>query len=593
MAETPRVVALVLAAGYSSRMGTLKPLAPLGTSTPIEEAITRFHQAGIEDVRVVVGHRSHEITPVVERLGARWIFNADYDRGMFSSVLAGLKSLEADVEGLFLLPADIPLIKPSTIRALLEVFNSSDPKIIYPSFDGKRGHPPLIPVALLPRDLPADYSGGLRALLGCYEQSARDVDVPDQAILMDCNTPSDYRALVRYWSRSDIPTEAECEAIWSRLKVNEKIIAHSSLVAELARVLAVLLNRTGLNLSLPLILAAGMLHDVAREQPDHAMEGARLLANMGYPQVGAVVASHTDILPNPSKLTEADLIYFADKCVDEDQLVSLDERFGKAMGRHAGRHDILKKIAERLENARAIGRLIESALGSPPNEVIRPYERSIRAAAMGARRTAIYLVRHGAIQTAADPKRFIGQLDLPLNPDGRRQAESLREALSGIELSAVYCSDLKRSVDTAEAIAGPHGLPCTARRDLREVSLGQWEGLTFDQVRRGSPEEFTARGQDMVHYRPPEGESFLDCTLRVIPAFYDIIHSNRGNILIVAHAGVNRIILSQALGASLDDLFEIKQDYGCLNVIRHRSQAFEVNLLNSLPPVPLQFSRAR
>jgi broad specificity phosphatase PhoE len=71
----------------------------------------------------------------------------------------------------------------------------------------------------------------------------------------------------------------------------------------------------------------------------------------------------------------------------------------------------------------------------------------------------------------------------------------------------------------------------------------------------------------------------------VIPAFYEIIQSTRGNVLIVAHAGVNRIILSQVLGKSLDGLFEIDQDYGCLNVIRHRSQVFEVTLLNDVPPV--------
>jgi len=66
-------------------------------------------------------------------------------------------------------------------------------------------------------------------------------------------------------------------------------------------------------------------------------------------------------------------------------------------------------------------------------------------------------------------------------------------------------------------------------------------------------------------------------------ALYDILHSTRGDILIVGHAGVNRILLSQALGRSLDDLFGIDQDYGCLNVISYRSQTFDVKLLNGSP----------
>ncbi len=582
MRRPPRIVALVLAAGCSSRMGSFKPLAPLGTSTLIEEAVTRFLRAGIADVRVIVGHRADELTPVLDRLGIKWILNAQYDRGMFSSVLAGLKSVEPDVDAFFLLPCDIPLVNSETIRALLSVYNRDDPKIIYPRFNGQRGHPPLIPAAYLRKDLSPDYPGGLRALLGRYEPSAIDLDVADENILLDCDTPSDYRILIESRSRESIPTEAECDAVCSRFKVSEQVIAHSMVVAELARTLAALLNWTGLALDLPLIVAAGRLHDIARGQPDHAGVGAKLIAEMGYPRVGAVVAKHMDIQSRGPSVDEADLIYFADKYVEEDRIVSLDERSERSISRYADRPDILKKIIRRFDEAKSIGRRIEALLGCPVDNIIRRYERCIRAASMGCRR-AIYLVRHGAIQSPADPKRFIGQLDLPLNEEGFLQAERLAEGLRDTPLSAVFCSDLKRSVQTAQIIAKPHNISCISRRDLREISLGQWEGLTFDEVRRQHPEEFDARGLDIVHFRPNEGESFLDCTFRVIPALYETLTSTRGNILIVGHAGVNRIILSQALGRSLEDLFEIEQEYGCLNVLTHRHSALEVKLLNGSP----------
>ncbi len=221
MRKPRRIVAMVLAAGYSSRMGSFKPLAPLGTSTLIEESVTRFLRAGIVDVRVVVGHRAHELTPILDRLGVRWIFNADYGQGMFSSVLAGIRSFEADVDCFFLLPGDIALVNPETIRALLNACNPDDPKIVYPRFNGQRGHPPLIPSAYLKEGLSPGYSGELRALLGRFEHNAMDIDVMDENILLDCDTPSDYLALLKRWSMEGVPTEADCAGLWSILDVSD------------------------------------------------------------------------------------------------------------------------------------------------------------------------------------------------------------------------------------------------------------------------------------------------------------------------------------------------------------------------------------
>ncbi len=578
MGKPPKVVALVLAAGYSSRMGTCKPLAPLGTSTMVEEAVTRFLETGIADVRVVVGHGSDKLTPVLDRLGVRWILNPDYDRGMFSSVLAGVKSLEADVDGFFLLPCDIPLVSPETIRALLDSYNRDDPGIVYPRFGGRRGHPPLVPRAYLGEDPPPDYPGGLRAFLARYEQNAVDVDVADENILLDCDTPSDYRMLVERRSREGIPSQGECEALWSRFEVSGEVIAHSRAVAELAHTLGVLLNGVGLALDLPLILASGRLHDIARGRPDHAGAGAKLLVQAGYPRVGAVVAKHMDIGPRGPSVDEADLIYFADKCFEEDRPVSLERRFEKSMSRYADRPEILKNILKRLEDAKSIAKRIEALLQRPVDDIVRRYE-SVRAASSGAERM-IYLVRHGAIQPPGEPKRFIGQLDLPLTAEGLRQVEQLAETFRDLPISAVFCSDLKRCVDTAQTIAGPHRLSCTRMCELREISLGRWEGMAIDDVRRQQPEEFNARGLDFVHYRPPGGESFLDCASRVISAFYNILNSTPGDLVLVGHAGVNRIILSRVLDRSLEDIFKIEQEYGCVNIIVHRHWGLEVKLLN-------------
>lgn len=557
-------------------MERFKPLLPLGPSTLLEEAIARFYKAGVRDVRVVTGKQALELRPVVERAGARSIFNPHFERGMFSSIQAGIQSLEDDVTSFFLLPVDIPLVRPRTIRTLLEAFNPTEPRILYPRFNGERGHPPLIPRTLIADSVSHDCVGGMRGILDRFENLAIDVDVPDEGILLDCDTPADYRILVDRWAREHAPTETECDALCTLLHVPERVVVHGRMVAEVARLLAVHLNQRGVTFDLPLLVAAGRLHDVARSQPEHAKAGARLLSDLGYPKVGQVVAWHTDLGKPGDTLSEVDLIYLADKYVSEDRLVTLEERFDRSTHRHADRPEISAKVHHRLSDARAIEAEIEAVLGVPPISVLQRYRNGIRTASMTGRRR-IFLIRHGAIQSPGDPKRFIGQVDLALNEEGWAQAENLRLALSGIPLTAVYCSDLKRSLQTAELIARDHGLPCIAKPELREISLGEWECLSFDEVRAQFPIEFQARGADIVHCRPPGGESFLDCTCRVLPAFHDILRSTPGNVAIVAHAGVNRILLSQMLGRSLDELLSIKVDSGSLQVIVQTREGFRLD----------------
>jgi molybdenum cofactor cytidylyltransferase len=574
------IAALILAAGQSSRMGALKPLLPLARSTVLGEAVMRFREAGLDDVRVVTGHKAEELAPTLKNLAVTEVFNPDYEKGMLSSVLAGLRSLEPDIEAFFLLPVDLPLVKPRTIEALLRAYRRGRPGIIYPCFQGRRGHPPLIPVTCVV-DLPQDYEGGLRAFLSRYDAQALDLEVVDEAVLLDCNTPADYRRLQAYGMREDIPTENECRAIWAAHGVSEQVIAHCRLVAEVARTFAIHLKCAGFNVNLELVVAAANLHDLARGQPDHARAGARMLAALGYPQVARVVGAHMDLQLKRRSFDEADLVYLADKCVEDDRLVTLEERFHSSLERFAANPEALKAVAKRFQDARVIQERVEEILGTTLEEILRRYERSMRLAATDGSR-AIYLIRHGAVRPQGSEKRYVGQLDLPLIPEGRRQAEALRERLRHTPLTAIYCSDLQRSLETAAIIAEPHGLDPCAVKDFREIGLGEWEGLPFAEVRRRSPAEYEERGRDFIHFRPPGGENFLDCACRVLPAFYEVLRATRGDILIVGHAGVNRTLLCQALGQSMNTLFDIEQDYGCLNLVRYQDLTFELEILNDI-----------
>lgn len=192
----------------------------------------------------------------------------------------------------------------------------------------------------------------------------------------------------------------------------------------------------------------------------------------------------------------------------------------------------------------------------------------------------IYLVRHGRIRVDDEQKSFIGQIDLPMSNEGEKEVRIIGEKLSRIKINSIFCSDLVRSVATAEIIASYHGIIPIPKNELREIFLGDWEGLSFAEVIRRYPDEFKRRGADIVNFHPPHGESFYDCSQRVIAAFNEIVRTSNGNIVIAGHAGINRLILCNALGMPIENIFNISQDYACLNIILSGNTHFRVMLLN-------------
>lgn len=194
----------------------------------------------------------------------------------------------------------------------------------------------------------------------------------------------------------------------------------------------------------------------------------------------------------------------------------------------------------------------------------------------------IYLLRHGAVE-GHEERRFIGQFDLPLCENGLRQVRWWQKALADISFDRIFCSDLTRSCDTARIIAGTRERPIEIMPQLREIHLGEWEGLSVAEVRRRFPEEYERRGRNLSDYRLPGGESFNDLRKRIVPVFERIFSEMEGHILIVGHAGVNRTILCHLLGMPLENLFRLGQDYGSLNIIECNEGSLRVKSIN-IPP---------
>jgi alpha-ribazole phosphatase len=195
----------------------------------------------------------------------------------------------------------------------------------------------------------------------------------------------------------------------------------------------------------------------------------------------------------------------------------------------------------------------------------------------------IYLLRHGEV-AQADPRRFIGHLDVPLSAHGEAQCRVQARRLRGAPIAALYTSDLRRARRSGELIGVPHGLAPILVPDLREMAMGRWEGLTADEIRQREPHAFADWMARIGEFPFPEGESVPDLVARVGPAFDAIVAKSSGSaIAIVAHGGTNRALLCRVLGLPLSRLLALGQDYGALTVLERRRDAWALRRLNERP----------
>ncbi|MEK6692120.1 MAG: histidine phosphatase family protein, partial [Nitrospirota bacterium] len=223
----------------------------------------------------------------------------------------------------------------------------------------------------------------------------------------------------------------------------------------------------------------------------------------------------------------------------------------------------------------------------------------------------------------SEEKRYKGTIDVPLSERGIRQMEEASRYI--VELSrnrsdsplprdnpptsplramafskggqrgiikggmgglfdAVYCSDLSRAVRGAEIIAKPFRLSPVKINGLRERDFGVWEGMSFDEIKEKYPEDFRAWVKNPLRFSPTGGENTLEVKERCMSAIDRIVSDHNGrDIAIVAHGGVNRIILCQFLGIPLENIFRIEQDYGAVNIVEFHSSYPVVKLFNYKP----------
>jgi len=177
----------------------------------------------------------------------------------------------------------------------------------------------------------------------------------------------------------------------------------------------------------------------------------------------------------------------------------------------------------------------------------------------------VILVRH---TTAEGQGRFQGQNDVALSNAGRQELKALVEKCAAHPVQALYSSDLRRTRETVDALAGRFGLKVELCPELREIHFGEWEGLSWKQVVRRHPQLAQLWLERFPTQPVPGAEPFGAFQRRIAAAMRKLVAANQGKcVLLVTHAGVIRCVLGRAMGLPARNVFRLAQDPGAVNII--------------------------
>lgn len=194
----------------------------------------------------------------------------------------------------------------------------------------------------------------------------------------------------------------------------------------------------------------------------------------------------------------------------------------------------------------------------------------------------VFLARHAEVERD-EPWRFRGQGDRPLSERGREQARVVARVLAGRSFDALYCSPLARCRQTLAPLALAAGREPRILAELAEIDLGQWDGLSVDEVERRFPGAYAARGADLGGFRPAGGESFEDLRARAEKALAHMLAEPGERILAMTHAGIIRVLLCAVLGLSTAEVFRFEAACASLSCLAFGPHGARVRFVNREP----------
>ncbi|MDR2779852.1 MAG: histidine phosphatase family protein [Synergistaceae bacterium] len=186
----------------------------------------------------------------------------------------------------------------------------------------------------------------------------------------------------------------------------------------------------------------------------------------------------------------------------------------------------------------------------------------------------IFMLRHGKPEFPGQGPYIYGHSDYPLSKLGEKQARKIGKALSRVKMDRIISSDLSRAAETARIVAGSQGEHARVEYDpeIREIYMGEWEGLTKDEIKENYVDIFRERGLDLAKVSAPGGETFFQASERGIRALKRIIADSGecSRILMVAHGAVMWGMISALFGIGLGDIFRFGLDHCALHLVEYR-----------------------
>ena len=194
--------------------------------------------------------------------------------------------------------------------------------------------------------------------------------------------------------------------------------------------------------------------------------------------------------------------------------------------------------------------------------------------------TRVYLVRHGTTEWNKE-EIFRGRLDCKLNETGQAEARALAGYFTAIPLQAIYSSPLSRAMGTAQPIAEAKGLRVIPEPDFIDLDFGEWQGLPLKEVgeRYSDLYRLWQEHPEAIHF--PGGENLAQVRARAWEGLQKILRDNpEGNVLILSHRVVTKILLCAVLGLENSYFWKIRQDTTAVNCFEYNRGSFVASLIN-------------
>ena len=193
------IVAVVLSAGESSRMGRSKALLPIDGQTFIEKIVGALKKSSVAKVMVVLGHNADEMIQRIEHLPVEILVNPDYKLGQLSSLQVAVRRLERepDCDGMLVHLVDHPYVNTELVQTMIKRYEDTGKLIVVPRYNGKRGHPVIFSRKLFSELLAAPVDQGAKAVVNAHRDDTLEIDTEAEGVTVDIDTPELYRQHVK------------------------------------------------------------------------------------------------------------------------------------------------------------------------------------------------------------------------------------------------------------------------------------------------------------------------------------------------------------------------------------------------------------